>query len=78
MVFKRQAENVTVHSNFLHMHENGQRMVTRQYREDDSGNEVLVYTAEVEYYSFLQAAGYAFTVNDSMTIQVWDTKKIYS
>lgn len=52
------------------MHENGQRSITRQYRNDSSGNEVLVHSAEVEYYSFLQAGGFLVTTNDSVTIQV--------
>lgn len=52
------------------MHENGQRMVTRQYRDDGDGNDVLIYTTEVEYYSFLRAAGYVTTVSNNTTIQV--------
>ena len=65
-----QVEEVTVFGHFLHMHENGQRMVTRQYRNDSSGNEVLVRTAEVEYYSFLQAGGHVVDTDSSATIQV--------
>ena len=65
-----QAEEVTIFSHFLHMHENGQRQETRQYRNDSSGNEVLVHSAEVEYYSFLQAGGFLVPTNDSVTIQV--------
>lgn len=52
------------------MHENGQRMQTRQYRTDSSGNEDLVRTADVEYYSFLQAGGFGVTVDENVTIQV--------
>lgn len=55
---------------FLHMHENGQRMRTRQYRNDINGNEVLVNAAEVEYYSFLQAGGFPLAANGTGTIQV--------
>eukprot|EP00752_Nemacystus_decipiens_P002626 g2458.t1 len=67
-----EAEEVTVFSHFLHMHENGQRLETRQYRNDSSGNEVLVHSAEVEYYSFLQAGGHVLNTNDSVTIQKGD------
>lgn len=56
-------------SHLFHMHENGQRMSTRQYRSDSDGNEVLVHAAEVEYYSFEQAGVHMVTVNDS-TIKV--------
>lgn len=52
------------------MHENGQRLKTSQFRKDSSGNEFLVDTAEIEYYSFLQAGGHVTTANDSITIQV--------
>ena len=45
-------------------------MITRQYRQNESGDDVLVHTAEVEYYSFLQAGGHVVKVNDSTTIQV--------
>ncbi|CAM9101397.1 unnamed protein product [Ectocarpus fasciculatus] len=58
-------EEVTVFSHLFHMHENGQRMLTRQYRSDSDGNEVLVHAAEVEYYSFEQAGVHMVTVNDS-------------
>ncbi|CAM9469275.1 unnamed protein product, partial [Hapterophycus canaliculatus] len=51
-------EEVKIFYHFFHMHENGQTMRTRQYRNDSSGNEVLVHAAEVEYYSFLQAGGF--------------------
>ena len=67
---------MTVYYHFLHAHENGQRIVTRQYREDGSGNEVLVHTAEVEYYSFLQAGGYVVKTNDSVTIQVKSKQRV--
>ncbi|CAM9371631.1 unnamed protein product, partial [Hapterophycus canaliculatus] len=53
-----EAGEVKIFYHFLHMHENGQTMRTRQYRNDSSGNEVLVHAAEVEYYSFLQAGGF--------------------
>lgn len=69
-----QAEEVTVFSHFLHMHENGRRLQTRQYRNDSSGNEALVHSADVEYYSFLQAGGYLVTTNDSVTIQVCENE----
>ncbi|CBJ30302.1 conserved unknown protein [Ectocarpus siliculosus] len=65
-------EEVTVFSHLLHMHENGQRISTRQYRNDGDGNEVLIHTAEVEYYSFLQAGVHVVTVNDSTTIKKGD------
>ncbi|CAM9637657.1 unnamed protein product [Ectocarpus fasciculatus] len=65
-------EEVTVFSHLLHMHENGQRMLTRQYRSDSDGNEVLYHTADVEYYSFLQAGAHVVTVNDSITIKKGD------
>ena len=52
------------------MHENGQRLQTRQYRNNSDGEEVMVYDAEVEYYSFLQAGTHLVTANDSVTIQV--------
>ncbi|CAM9653269.1 unnamed protein product, partial [Scytosiphon promiscuus] len=67
-----QAEEVTMFYHFLHMHENGQTMRTRQYRTDDTGEEVLLHTAEVQYYSFLQAGGFSYYVNDSATIQKGD------
>eukprot|EP00752_Nemacystus_decipiens_P015391 g13724.t1 len=67
-----EAEEVTVFGHFLHMHETGQRLVTRQYRNDSNGNEVMVHSAEVEYYSFLQAAGFPVNTNDSITIQKGD------
>ncbi|CAM9688005.1 unnamed protein product [Ectocarpus sp. 12 AP-2014] len=54
------------------MHENGQRISTRQYRNDGDGNEVLIHTAEVEYFSFLQAGVHVVTVNDSTTIKKGD------
>ncbi|CBJ30300.1 conserved unknown protein [Ectocarpus siliculosus] len=65
-------EEVTVFSHLLHMHENGQRMLTRQYRTDSDGNEVLLHTADVEYYSFLQAGAHVVSVNDSTTIKKGD------
>lgn len=52
------------------MHENGQRMETRQYRNDSDGNEQLIDTTEVEYYSFLQAGGHVTAHDGSDTIQV--------
>ena len=52
------------------MHENGRRLVTNQYRDDGSGKEMLVSTADVEYYSFEQAGAYWAMANDSVTIQV--------
>ncbi|CAN0228748.1 unnamed protein product, partial [Hapterophycus canaliculatus] len=67
-----EAEEVTKFYHFLHMHENGRTMRTRQYRTDSSGNEVLLHTAEIEYYSFLQAGGFSYTVNDSVTIRRGD------
>ncbi|CAM9180093.1 unnamed protein product [Ectocarpus sp. 4 AP-2014] len=65
-------EEVTVFIHMLHMHENGQRMVTRQYRNDSDGNEILIHTAEVEYYSFLQAGGHLVTNNETITIKKGD------
>ncbi|CAM9245832.1 unnamed protein product, partial [Hapterophycus canaliculatus] len=65
-------EEVKIFYHFLHMHENGQTMRTRQYRNDSSGNEVLVHAAEVEYYSFLQAGVFAVPANESGTIQRGD------
>lgn len=59
-----------MHSHFLHMHENGRRLRTRQYRTDGDGNEVMVHMADVEYYSFPQAGGHVTLANDSVTIQV--------
>ncbi|CAM9217380.1 unnamed protein product, partial [Hapterophycus canaliculatus] len=67
-----EAEEVTKFYHFLHMHENGQTMRTRQYRTDSSGNELLLHTAEVEYYSFLQAGGFSYTVNNSLSIRKGD------
>ncbi|CAM9974997.1 unnamed protein product [Ascophyllum nodosum] len=67
-----EVDNVTVYGHFLHAHENGRRIITRQYRQNKSGDEVLVHTAEVEYYSFLQAGGYVVKTNDSVTIQRGD------
>ena len=66
----RKVEEVTVFSHFLHMHENGQRSQTRQYRNDTDGNEVLIHTAEVEYYSFEQAGGHSLYPDGTVTIQV--------
>ncbi|CAM9552168.1 unnamed protein product [Ectocarpus sp. 13 AM-2016] len=51
------------------MHENGQRILTRQYRNDSDGNELLIHTVDVEYYSFLQAGAHVVSVNDSTTIK---------
>ena len=65
-----QLDSVTVFGHFLHMHENGKRLVTTQYRDDGDGNEVVVFTAEVEYYSFQQAGAFWAMANDSVTIQV--------
>ena len=52
------------------MHENGQRLQTRQYRYNSEGEEVMIHSAEVEYYSYLQAGFHVVTNNDSVTIQV--------
>ena len=52
------------------MHENGRRLQTRQYRTNTDGEEVMVHSAEVDYYSFLQAGFHVITNNDSVTIQV--------
>lgn len=52
------------------MHENGQRMITRQYRNDSSGNEVLVHDADIEYYSSEQAGGHTVYTDGTATIQV--------
>ena len=52
---------MTIFSHFLRMHENGQRLKTLQYRNDSNGNKVLVHSAEVEYYSFSQAAAMSST-----------------
>eukprot|EP00904_Undaria_pinnatifida_P011279 jgi/Undpi1/7281/HiC_scaffold_22.g09754.m1 len=65
-------DSVTVFGHFLHMHENGKRLVTTQYRDDGDGNEVVVFTAEVEYYSFQQAGAFWAMANDSVTIQKGD------
>lgn len=64
------ADNVTVYSHFLHMHENGRRLQTRQYRNDSSGNEEMVHSAEVEFYSFEQAGGHPVYTDGTITIQV--------
>ncbi|CAM9815198.1 unnamed protein product, partial [Ectocarpus fasciculatus] len=66
------AESVTIYSHFLHMHENGQRMETRQYRTDSDGNEQLIDATEVEYFSFLQAGGLVTAHNGSDIIQKGD------
>ncbi|CAN0322479.1 unnamed protein product [Ectocarpus fasciculatus] len=66
-------EEVTIFNHVLHMHENGQRMVTHQYRNDSEGNEELIQTAEVEYYSFLQAGAHVVTVDGGGTIKKGDT-----
>ena len=60
------------------MHENGRRLQTRQYRNDSSGNEVLIHSADVEYYSFDQAAGHTVYVDASATIQVGEKSKLPS
>lgn len=52
------------------MHENGQRLETRQYRTNSDGEEAMVHSAEVEYYSFLQAGFHLVTNDGSVTIQV--------
>lgn len=49
----------------LHMHQTGQHMVTRQYRNDE-----LVYTSEVEYYSFDQAGAFMDNTDETLTIEV--------
>lgn len=54
----------------LHMHENGQMIQTRQYRNDSEGIEQLIHTTHVEYYSFLQAGGHMKTFEEDLTIQV--------
>ncbi|CAM9465936.1 unnamed protein product [Choristocarpus tenellus] len=48
-----QNESVTVFGHFLHMHEAGRRMETRQYRDDK-----LIRSSEVEYYTFSQSGAY--------------------
>ncbi|CAN0258093.1 unnamed protein product [Ectocarpus fasciculatus] len=48
-------------------------MVTHQYRNDSEGNEELIQTAEVEYYSFLQAGAHVVTVDGGGTIKKGDT-----
>lgn len=70
LVYDVQVEEVTVFIHVLHMHENGKRFQTRQYRTDCSGNEELIYTADVEYYSFLQAGGFKVSNTGGVTIQV--------
>ncbi|CAM9885372.1 unnamed protein product, partial [Laminaria digitata] len=65
-------DTVTVFSHGLHMHENGQRLQTRQYRTNSDGEEVMVYDFDVEYYSFLQAGAHILTTNNSVTIQKGD------
>lgn len=65
-----QAESVTVFAHMLHMHENGQMMQTRQYRNDSDGIEQLIHTTNVEYYSFLQAGGHMMTFSQDVTIEV--------
>ena len=57
-------------SHSLHMHANGRKAETRQYRNDSNGNEVLVDSAKVEYYSFEQAGVHLITYNESVTIEV--------
>ena len=61
---------MTVFAHGLHMHENGQRFQTRQYRSNSDGQEVMVHSAEVEYYSFIQAGAHQVTTNNTDTIQV--------
>lgn len=68
---------MTLFSNFLHMHENGRRIQTRQYRNDSSGNEVLVHTAEVEYFSFEQAGGHTTYTDGTVMIQVGEKNEPY-
>ncbi|CAM9105653.1 unnamed protein product, partial [Hapterophycus canaliculatus] len=65
-------EEVKIYNHILHMHENGQAMRTLQYRNDSSGNEVLVHAAEVEYYSVLQAVGFVLPANESGKVQRGD------
>ncbi|CAM9945366.1 unnamed protein product [Scytosiphon promiscuus] len=67
-----EVEEVDIFYHGLHMHENGKAMRTRHYREDDDGNEVLLDTASVEYYDYLQAGGYWYRVNDSITLRKGD------
>ena len=66
----RKVESATLFSHTLHMHENGRRLQTRQYRNDSSGNEVLIHATGVEYYSFEQAAGHTVFADANSTIQV--------
>ena len=58
------------------MHEKGQRLETRQYRNNSDGVEVMIHSAEVEYYSFLQAGFHAVTTNTSVTIQVGGSLRV--
>eukprot|EP00903_Cladosiphon_okamuranus_P022592 g20787.t1 len=67
-----EVESVTIFSHFLHTHENGQRVITRQYRADSRGNEELIHSAEVEYYSFLQAGGHYVYTDGTATIEKGD------
>eukprot|EP00903_Cladosiphon_okamuranus_P022591 g20786.t1 len=67
-----EVESVTIFSHFLHMHENGQRVITRQYRADSSGDEELIHSAEVGYYSFLQAGGHYVYTDGTATIEKGD------
>lgn len=52
------------------MHENGQRLRTLQYRTNSDGDEVMIYKAEVERFSFLQAGGHLVKANNGVTIKV--------
>ena len=70
-------EEVTIFSHFFHAHENGQRFETRQYRNDSSGNEVLVRSAEVEYFSFEQAGGHTVFTDGTASIQVSERNDCY-
>lgn len=60
-----QDEEVTIFGHFLHMHQAGQHMVTRQYRGDQ-----LIHTSVVEYFSFDQAAGFETGNNSSEIFRV--------
>ena len=71
-----QDDTVTVFAHGLHMHENGQRLETRQYRNSSDGQEVLVHSVEVEYYSFLQAGLHVVSVDSSATIQVSGSRRV--
>jgi hypothetical protein len=75
-------QTATIHGRFYHMHRNGVKMVSRQYRRSPDGSEELIDTVTIDYYSaeqqFNTHAPATFQSNDRWEIDCYMDNDLYA